>query len=205
MLAVVDSSRFTRAIAAIDAANADDPNTLTVGGLTHPKVHKHAEMVSEWVRRLRPEAAEALLLAARAHHIRRWTIPRNSYPEGRQGYLEWRRRLHEYHAAELRQILEREGYEEATIGRAEAIVRKSNLWTDPDVQALEDALCLVFLETEVAELAAKLDEAKMVEVLRKTLRKMTERGKEAALGLTLSVGQQALLEKAIGEVTGTKQ
>ena len=95
-------ARFDRAIAAIDAANAESPTGVELD---------HAVRVTDWVRRLRPDASEALLLAARAHHIRRWTVPRDSYPDGRSGYLRWRRDLHEVHAREVATILEAEGYE----------------------------------------------------------------------------------------------
>jgi|SRR5687768_12721364 len=197
ILASVGPERLARAIAAIDAANAGDSNKLVVAGVERPKEQAHAEMVSEWVRRLRPDAGEPLLLAARAHHIKRWEIPRESFPDGRQGYLAWRRALHDFHAAELRKILEAQGYDELVISRAEAIVHKRNLWTDPDVQALEDALCLVFLEMQFDQLAAKLDDAKMIEVLRKTLRKMSEPAKSAALRLPLTSEQRAQLEIAL--------
>ena len=169
-----DDERLARAIAAIDAANADDPNTIVVpepggAGVTRPKELAHAELMTAWVTRLRPDASDALLLAARAHHIRRWVVPRLSYPEGRAGYLRWRRDLHERHAADVGAILDEEGYDAATIARVQDIVRKRNLARDPDVQALEDALCLVFIETQFAELTAKLDRPKMVDVVRKTL------------------------------------
>src|SRR4051812_2892721 len=106
-----DDDRLGRAIAAIDAANAADPNQVVVGGVPLPKELAHAQLVTDWVRRLEPEPNEALLLAARAHHLRRWTIPRASYPEGRAGYLRWRRTLHDQHAQEVAAILESVGYD----------------------------------------------------------------------------------------------
>ena len=92
--------RLPTALAAIDAANAADPNCMTVDGVERPKELAHAEMVTEWVRRLRPDPSEALLLAARAHHLRRWAVPRSTYPDGRAGYLRWRRDMHQRHAEE---------------------------------------------------------------------------------------------------------
>jgi hypothetical protein len=184
---------------AIDAANADDPNRIEVRGVTLPKEQAHAAMVSEWVKRLRPDAPEALLLAAHAHHIRRWMIPRDSYPPGRQGYLDWRRKLHEFHAAELRRILVEEGYDEATIALAESMVRKRHLHTDPNVQSLEDALCLVFLETQLDEIASRLDEAKVIDVVRKTLRKMSARAISEVASLPLSGRARELLAIAAGD------
>jgi hypothetical protein len=193
----VTDSRFDRAIAAIDAANADDPNRIVVRGEERPKELAHAELMTEWIGRLRPDAGEALLLAARAHHIRRWTVPRGDYPEGRAGYLRWRTGLHKVHADQVGLILTAEGYDEATIGRVQDIVRKRNLAKDADVQTLEDALCLVFVETQFRELADRLDEEKMVDVVRKTLAKMSDHGKAFALAMDLPGPDRRLLELAL--------
>lgn len=190
-------SRLPAALAAIDAANAADPNRITVDGVERPKELAHAEMVTEWVRRLRPEPSEALLLAARAHHLRRWAVPRSSYPDGRAGYLRWRRHMHQRHAEETGEILAAAGYDEATVARVGDIVRKRNLATDAEVQALEDALCLVFLQTQLHELAARLERPKMLDVVRKTLAKMSEEGKRQALTVPLDSEDAALVAEAL--------
>ena len=192
-----DPGRFERAIAAIDAANAEDPVTIVVRGKARPKELAHAELLTEWVRRLRPDAGEALLLAARAHHIRRWRSPRTSYPAGRAGYLQWRRDLHGFHASEVAPILEAAGYEQPEVARVQQIVRKERLTLDPDVQTLEDGLCLVFLETQLDELADRVPDDRMVDVLRKSWRKMSAAGREFALGLDLSEGGRSLVARAL--------
>ena len=166
--------RFDRAIAAIDAANAEDPTG---------KEPRDALLMTEWIAQLAPDADEALRLAARAHHVRRWTVPRASYPDGRAGYLRWRRDLHEVHAREVGQILATAGYEDDVIARVQDIVRKKNLKSDPEVQTFEDALCLTFLQTQYEDLAARLDDGKIDEVVAKTLAKMSERGRELAAQL----------------------
>jgi hypothetical protein len=173
------------AFQAIDAANADDPNTIAARGRQRPKELAHAELAVEWVRRLVPEPSDALLLAARAHHVRRWEIPRSSEPDGRPGYLRWKRRLQQHHADVAGRVLTEAGVDPATVERVQAIVKKERLRSDPDVQALEDALCLVFVETQFGELSDQLGDDHMVEVVAKTLRKMTPAGREAALGLPL--------------------
>jgi hypothetical protein len=173
------------AFQAIDAANADDPVSIVVRGQQRPKELAHAELAVDWVRRLVPEPSDALLLAARAHHVRRWEIPRSSEPEGRPGYLRWKRRLQQHHADVAGRVFTEAGIDPATVERVQAIVRKERLRSDPDVQALEDALCLVFVETQFGELSEQLGDDHMVEVVVKTLRKMSPAGREAALGLPL--------------------
>jgi len=171
----VDEGRFDRAIAAIDAANADDP---------HDKELRHAELATQWVRRLRPDAGEALLLAVRGHHVRRWTIPRESYPEGRRGYLRWRRDLQRQHAALLHDILDAAGYDQETMSRVQDIVQKRQLATDPEVQAFEDALCLVFAEDQLAEFATRVDKAKLNDIIEKTKEKMSPEGRRLLAEVT---------------------
>lgn len=187
--------RLARALAAIDAANAGDPHSLEVRGERRPKEQAHAELVSEWVLRLRPEASEALRLAARAHHVRRWEIARSDYPEGRAGYHRWRKALHAHHAGVLTRILTEAGYDAATIERAGVLVRKQGLGRDEEVQVLEDALCLVFLETQFRELAERLEEEKLLDVTRKTLRKMSPEAVARAAELPLDERSRALLAR----------
>lgn len=191
-----DPGRLARAIAAIDAANADDPNSLEVRGRVRPKELAHAELVSDWIEELLPDASEALRLAARAHHVRRWEIARGGYPTGRAGYHRWRKALQDHHAEVLRGILLECGYDEATIARTRALLHKQGLGRDPEVQALEDALCLVFVETQFADLAAKLSEEKLLDVTRKTLRKMSPAAIDRAMALPLEQASRALLERA---------
>jgi hypothetical protein len=192
--------RLDAAMAAIDAANADDPDTIVVDGQVRPKEQAHAEMVTDWVRRLDPDATDAQLLAARAHHLRRWSIPRSSYPDGRAGYLRWRTALKKQHAAEVAEILEREGYEPEVVERVQQIVRKDGLSHDAAVQTHEDALCLVFLQTQLLDLAADQGDDKTVDIVRKTTAKMSESGIAAAAALDLAPEAHALVERAMSAI-----
>ena len=166
--------------------------------MERPKEQAHAELMTAWVQRLAPEASEAQLLAARAHHLRRWALPRSEYPEGRAGYLRWRTELKQRHAREVSEILAEAGYDEPTIERVQAIILKRGLATDPDVQTHEDALCLVFLATQFDDLIARLGHEKVVEVVAKTLVKMSERGRAEALQLGLSAEGTAVVSEALG-------
>lgn len=192
-------ARLERALAAIDAANRDDPHTIEVRGAQRPKELAHAELVSEWIARLAPDASEALQLAGRAHHLRRWAIPRSDHPEGRSGYHRWRRALQDLHADEAAKILAEVGYEPALVERVRELIHKRALGRDPEVQVLEDALCLVFVETQYRELAERLDEEKLLDVTAKTLRKMSPRAIELALTLPLDPRDGALIQRAAGQ------
>lgn len=191
--------RLDRALAAIDAANAADPNVLVIDGVERPKEQAHAELMCEWVRKLDPGATEAQILAARAHHLRRWSLPRSDFPEGRSGYLRWRTQLKRQHADEVGEILREVGYDDEMIERVGQIVRKDRLSRDPQVQTHEDALCLVFLQTQYDDLAEQLGDDKTIDVVVKTIRKMSPAGLEAAGGLQLSDHGQELLSQALAQ------
>jgi hypothetical protein len=197
---VSSGARFEQAIAAIDAANADDPETIVVRGARRPKELAHAELMTERVLELDPDADEAQLLAARAHHLRRWSIPRSMFPEGRAGYLRWRTTLNRQHAADVGAILADAGYDSMTIDRVQRIIRKEGLKTDAAVQTHEDALCLVFLETQLFELLDRLGDDKSVDVITKTLHKMSQKGIDVALGLPLDEHARRVVVRAMGAV-----
>jgi len=184
-------------MAAFDRANADDPNREAAEGGTEGRELLYARRMSAWLERLVPDACEALRLAARCQHIRRWEIPRGTYPAGRIGYLKWRTDLKHFHARVAGDILAEMGYDAGTIGRVQALLRKERLKQDPEAQALEDAACLVFLENHLADFAGRHDDAKVVDIVAKTWKKMSPAGHAAALGLALPPAARALVEKAL--------
>ena len=189
--------RFQRAIARFDAANAEDPRLERGEHGDEPKEVLYARRMSRWLERLEPEASEVLRLAARAQHLCRWKIERGAYPEGRQGYLRWRRDCGELHARLAGEILEDVGYDTGTVDRVKDLLRKKGLPDDAEALALEDTACLVFLESELAAFAPKHDEAKLVQILERTWRKMSPRGRATAAALDLPATTRALIEKAL--------
>lgn len=193
-----EPARFDRAIAEIDAANGQDPNLVEHAGERHPRELLHGRLVMEWVRRLDPDAGEAELLAARAHHFRRWTSPRSEHPPGRAGYLRWRTAANRRQAEEVGELLRRIGYDTATADRVGALIRKEGRGTDPAAQAHEDARCLVFVETQLGEVRERLGEEHAGRVLARTLAKMSPRAVDAALALDLPEGSAELLRRAAG-------
>jgi hypothetical protein len=192
-----EESRLTRAIEAFRAENARDPHTLVEGGRTRPKELVHAERLAAWVERLDPEASEALRLAGYCQHLRRWERPREDYAPGRIGYLKWRKDLSRFHADHASEILRGLGYEEDVIQAVRQINLKQGLKSNPDVQTMEDALCLSFLEHELAEFADKHPDDKVVDIIAKTWGKMSERGHQHALSLPLEGRVQALVGRAL--------
>ncbi len=188
---------FERAIAAIDAANAQDPNRLSQAGESRPKELVHSELATHWVRQLESDPSEALLLAARGHHLRRWQSPRSEYPEGLAGYHRWRKQLQQRHARETGEILREAGYDDEMVERVGDLIRKRGLGHDPTVQTLEDALCLVFVETQLGDFAARYPDEKVVDVLAKSLKRMSEAGRAAAGRIELPAAQRELLARAV--------
>ena len=180
-----------------DTLNAADPRQTDVDGVLQPTELVYALRMSQWLHRLAPDASEPLQLAARSQHLMRWMIPRDSYPQDRAGYLKWRTTLYDFHADRSAEVLHEVGYGDATIARVRSLIRKEQLKTDPDAQALEDVICLVFLDHYFAEFAAGHDEAKLIRILQRTWKKMSPRGQDAALKLNFSPPQRALILKAL--------
>lgn len=132
----------------------------------------------------------------------RWQIPRESYPRDRAGYLAWRSTLYAFHADRAAEILRDVGYDDATIDRVRALISKQKLKTDPDMQTLEDVICLVFLEHYFAAFASEHDEQKLIRILRRTWAKMSPRGHQAALALDLPQRERRLIERALAPKDG---
>ena len=191
------SDRFDRAIACFDAANREDPNPAVADGAEQPKELLYACRMTACLDRFGPDTPEPVRLAARCQHIRRWTIPRTDYPEGRDGYRRWRTDLARFHATTAAAILREVGYDNSTVARVESLLRKERLKTDADVQLLEDVICLVFLEHYLSDFVPKHDEEKLLGVLRKTWRKMSDDGRRAAQALDLPAELTALVERAV--------
>lgn len=181
-----DAGRLAAAMVLIDDVNAQDP--VEVGGGTdrRPRDLAHAVRMTHWLGVLAPGAPAAQQIAARAAHLGRWELPRDEYPEGRPGYLRWRAEQKRRHAARVRSILAEVGYAEAIADRVATIVAKQDRVDDPDVQLHEDALCLTFLELQFDELTARLGDDHMVDVLRRSLAKMSPEGRAAASSVPLS-------------------
>jgi hypothetical protein len=190
---------LSEALAVIDEANALDPNTTVVDGVPQPLALVQGRRASHWLDRLAPDASPALQLAARAHHLRRWTIPRATYPSGRAAYLRWRRDLKDVHASALADLLPPLGVDPAVVARARDLVRKRGLGSDPETQTFEDVVCLVFLETQFVATIDKLaDDDKMVDVLRKTVPKMSPAGVAAVAEADIGPRGLDLLARALG-------
>ncbi|UOM35467.1 DUF4202 domain-containing protein [Acuticoccus sp. I52.16.1] len=165
------SERFERVIAAIDAANAADPNLDQATG--RPAEVLYGERMSEELARLAPDAPEAVKIAARGQHIERWKSPRESYPEGRAGYLAWRTDLGRFHAERVAELMADAGYGEAERAAVSSLLRKEGIKRNPDTQLLEDTICFVFVRHYFAAFAAKHQDDDVMRILTKTARKMS--------------------------------
>ncbi len=160
----------------------------------------YADRMEAWVLRLNPEASPILRLAARCQHLERWTIPRSSFPMDKVGYLRWRRHLYGVQAERARAFLLQAGVSAAEAEQAAIWVSKTDLKVDAGTQALEDAACLVFLENEIGSFAAahaEYPKDKFIDIIRKTWKKMSERGHALALTIQLPPPIAALVQEAL--------
>lgn len=189
--------RFENAVSKIDEENGKDPILIEADGVSQPSELLYSKWVTGWVLRLSPQASEALQLAARSQHICRWMIPRKSYEMTRAGYLKWRADLKEFHAKKSGEILGEAGYPDEMIRQVQALNLKKNLAQDPECQTLEDALCLVTIEHQLAGLMEKTEPEKMLQIVKKTWKKMSPEAREQAISLPLPEQEKRLIQQAL--------
>jgi len=195
------TTQLAKTLDDIDAINNEDINFTDVDGVSTPKELLYGHYMSACLTRYWPKANEHLQIAVRAQHIKRWHLKRSEFPVGKQGYLTWRKELGIFHAQTTKQLMLNNGYSENDAENTAGIIRKDKLKTNQDSQTLEDVACLVFLQYYFDEFAAKYtavdNEAKIIRIVQLTWRKMSERGHEIALSLTLPDHLGALVNKAL--------
>ncbi|MHB8206548.1 DUF4202 domain-containing protein [Mucilaginibacter sp.] len=192
--------KLVQAFNEFDNYNQKDPHVFTWDSLSYPQEYFLALKLYEWVLKLNPDADEELLLASRSQHIGRWEIPRESYPDGREAYLKWRKDLALFHAEKASSIMQEVGYDDEQIARVRQILLKQKLKVDADVQTMENALCLVFLEFQYEDFYPKHSPEKVVNILRKSLLKMDSHSHQFALGLKYSEKGLAYINEALNNI-----
>ena len=184
------SSQFNNAIKLFDEYNSADPNGKEV---------VYAQRMSDRLDKFKPDAAEHIRLAIRCQHIGRWQIPRNTFPDGKKGYIAWRNKLKDHHAGIAGGILEKAGYDRSMIDMVQDLLEKKDLRSNPDTQLLEDVVCLVFVEFYLEDFASKHDDAKVIDILSRTFKKMTQHAIDVATSFNLPSHAKDLMSKAVAK------
>ena len=190
-------TKLTQAFELFDTYNQQDPTSFIWEGTSYPQEYFMALKLHEWVEKLMPEASEPLLLASRSQHIGRWTVARNSYPEGKVGYLTWRKDLGKFHAKTAGELMAQVGYDAEMIERTQQIILKQRIKQDAEVQTIENALCLVFLEYQYEAFHPKHEADKVIDILKKSLLKMDAHGHSFALKLSFSEKGLSYVQEAL--------
>ncbi len=190
---------FYRTLAALDALHAEDPRSTEVQGESLPRELWHGRRMSDWLQALQDSPDELVQLAVRGQHLQRWEVPRSDYPEGRVGYLTWRRDQGRRAGETTARLMIEAGYSAEQAEAVSRMIRKQGLGRDPGTQAVEDCACLVFLENYFADFSRKIDHAHLIRILRMTWKKMSPKAHELALGLPMSEEARALVEEALAE------
>ena len=190
-------TRFEIAISKIDEYNKKDPNLAIEEGKKIPKEYLDSIRQSSWLKKLNPDASEHLKLAVRSQHIGRWEISRNTYPDNRAGYLNWRSDLLKYHSEITSNTLQEAGFNSETIEKVKTLNLKKSIKLDPEAQMLEDVLCLVFLEFYISEFHVQHPREKVINIIQKTWKKMGNAGRENALQINYKPEVLSLLKEAL--------
>jgi hypothetical protein len=192
------TTAFQKAIAAIDAENVQDPNQEIYQSKSIPKEFLYSDRMYKRLLDFEPNASEEVQIAAKAQHICRWKIARETYPMDRVGYLKWREELKKFHAQTTATILEKSGYNQDFIVRVSFLIEKKLLKKDAETQLLEDVICLVFLEFYLDDFVQKHDTEKLKNIIQKTWNKMSEKGHEVALKINFNPKNLELIKESLG-------
>lgn len=171
------SERMQAVLTEIDTANSADPNSED----GKPEALLYGQRMSDELARLRPDASEILQIAARGQHVERWKLARSAYPEGRAGYLAWRKAQGAHHAETVAAMMSRAGYDETDLAVVGQLLRKEGIKRNADVQTLEDVACFVFLRWYFTPFAKKHTPDKIQNIVEKTARKMSEKARQRVL------------------------
>jgi hypothetical protein len=195
----MNKDRFRSVLEEIDRINAEDPHLEKHLDAEIPKELLYSQRMSNMLLEFESHASEVLRIAVRAQHIKRWSIPRESYSMDRKGYLLWRTDLKKFHGQLTGKLMEKSGYQTEDIQRVDDLINKRRLKTDPEAQCLEDVVCLVFLKFYFDDFIDKhaKEEDKIISIIRKTWNKMSEKGHQAAMQLRHSEKALKLLGKAL--------
>ena len=197
---IANIPRFEQAFVKFDAANAADPNQDVFEGMTYPKELLYSKRMTAMLKHFEPDASEILQLSARCQHICRWKISRDNYPTDRVGYKCWRMELYKFHGEITGGIMREVGYDEEMIANVQALLRKEKLKTNPESQILEDVVGLVFLQYYLVDFVNKyshFEEEKLLNILRKTWKKMSEKGHITALKFNFTSELRVVINKVL--------
>jgi len=198
---VKEAAQFEKAIAAFDEYNSNDPNKEQFKENSFPKELLYAQRMSTKLSEFRPDATEDLKLAARSQHIGRWEIPRSSYPMDQGGYLKWRGQLKIHHSKIAERILTASGYDSEMIDKVKSLLMKKQLLPGSGTQLLEDIICLVFIEFYLSDFAAKHEEEKVIDIIMKTMKKMSPEAIVEAGKLSVDQSILTFLERAANKLS----
>ncbi|KAL6759776.1 hypothetical protein V8C86DRAFT_2569161 [Haematococcus lacustris] len=203
---LIENPALQKVLAELDALHREDPRKIEVDGVEVPYELAYSQWLTEWVKKLtadgQPALSDELLIVAKGQHVRRWTSLRTDYPEGRAGYLKWREDLKKFHAATVTQLMAAAGYPQQSCAKVDGLINKK-LLKEAEGQVVEDALCLVFMERQFSDLLLKEGHERMVDIVRKTWRKMGPKGRAAALTLALAPEEAAVVSQALQPADST--
>lgn len=182
---LMNNKALTQTLNAIDQINITDPNTVMIDGETHPKEFIYGTQMSACLHQYWSEPSELIQIAVRAQHIKRWHLKRTDYALGKTGYMLWRKDQGKLHAQLTADLMQKNGYSAQDAAIVASVLKKEKLKSNPLTQTLEDVACLVFLQFYFADFATKHSEEKLVDIVQKTWRKMSDKAQNIALTFTL--------------------
>lgn len=189
------SSTYKSAINLISEAVRTDPKKISEK-MTDAQFY--SEKMAEEIRNLEQSIDEHIDIAARCQHLFRWEIPRSSYPMNKTGYYQWRKYLYEYQAEKTGILLKEAGYNNYLIEKCCSLIRKKDLGKSHETQLIEDTACIVFVKYYLNDFIPKHSKDKLIDILRKTTLKMSQKALDYLNTTDLPENVQTLLQEIPG-------
>jgi hypothetical protein len=175
----------------------EDPVQLFYDGQSIGEETLYAYRMLEMLRAYQPVSSPQLEVAAMAHHLKRWEIKRSDYPLDKQGYFLWRRQVAKHQLSLTAQVLDQSGFDASERDQIIAILKKENLNTNPLAQVMEDVACMVFVQYYLEAFAAPHNTDKVVDIVRKTMLKMSKRAIDETAQLPLNDNVSRLIAQSL--------
>jgi hypothetical protein len=193
---MLDDNLYHKATLELEKVHGMDTTREIYNGNQYPSESLYSHRMLQMLEKVNAEASNILKLAAQCQHLKRWNIPRGEYPYNRRGYHEWRRVVMEYQLKEMEEILSKVGISNEDILLVTDALRNQGDKSNSNAQIITDTACLVFIKWYMEPFATKHQSEKVTDIMKKTMRKMSETGLQLISRLNLPTTASQILERS---------
>lgn len=194
---MISDYQYHKAIIAIEQIHSKDITQEQHNGSLIPAEFLYGKRMLKTLELVSPESSYAMKLAVQCQHLQRWGVPRSSYTYDRRGYHEWRREVMKYQLEQTINLLSSISIDEIDIKWIAQVINAQENKADSNGLIIMDTACLVFLKWYMEPFAKKHESEKVLDILKKTFRKMSTDAQNLISKLDLPESSLQVLNQAI--------